>query len=126
MEIQHRFHKTQFNSPTWCDFCDKFIWGVGYKQGFQCFVCDVVCHPKCVGKFPYDCGKKFSSKHSQGNSPVLLPNFKESPRSSFRKLDTEDDEFAKKLASVDAQNIQEEIKKLSLSRKLIKLFYNLT
>ena len=33
--VAHDFKKKHFNRPTWCNFCQKFVWGIGY-QGFQC------------------------------------------------------------------------------------------
>lgn len=35
---QHRFQKKTFSSPTWCQFANKFIWGLN-KSGYECRVC---------------------------------------------------------------------------------------
>eukprot|EP01096_Ripella_sp_DP13-Kostka_P002151 TRINITY_DN1287_c0_g2_i1.p1 TRINITY_DN1287_c0_g2~~TRINITY_DN1287_c0_g2_i1.p1 ORF type:complete len:447 (+),score=207.12 TRINITY_DN1287_c0_g2_i1:33-1343(+) len=46
---EHLFVKKHFGKPTWCAFCEKFIWGLG-KQGYQCTVCSYPVHPKCKDK----------------------------------------------------------------------------
>ena len=33
--VAHNFVRKHFNKPTWCHFCQKFIWGLA-KQGYQC------------------------------------------------------------------------------------------
>jgi hypothetical protein len=43
---EHDFKKTHFERPTWCDWCNAFVWGLG-KQGLQCTRCGYVCHLKC-------------------------------------------------------------------------------
>ncbi|XP_004349150.2 serine/threonine-protein kinase SAPK2 [Capsaspora owczarzaki ATCC 30864] len=42
----HRFRATHFNTPTFCDHCNLFIWGVA-KQGYKCDQCRMVTHKKC-------------------------------------------------------------------------------
>lgn len=44
----HFFVKVHFNRFTWCDYCEKFIWGLGY-QGYICHACGFCCHMKCIG-----------------------------------------------------------------------------
>ncbi|KAI8987361.1 integral peroxisomal membrane peroxin-domain-containing protein [Mycotypha africana] len=44
--MTHLFHRTSFSSPTYCDHCDGFLWGIS-KQGFKCSDCDMVVHSKC-------------------------------------------------------------------------------
>eukprot|EP01095_Lingulamoeba_sp_RSL-Kostka_P005071 TRINITY_DN16432_c0_g1_i1.p1 TRINITY_DN16432_c0_g1~~TRINITY_DN16432_c0_g1_i1.p1 ORF type:complete len:426 (+),score=182.95 TRINITY_DN16432_c0_g1_i1:86-1363(+) len=46
---QHVFSKKHFGKPTWCEYCKKFIWGLG-KQGYACKICTYPCHPKCKDK----------------------------------------------------------------------------
>ena len=79
----HLFKKKHFNRPTWCAFCEKFIWGLG-KQGYCCkrkyilfflflchsfliffflpfflfvflVVCNYPCHPKCRNDVTCSC-----------------------------------------------------------------------
>jgi len=49
-DLPHKFIETHFNKPTFCQFCDGFIWGFA-KQGFQCDVCKYAIHKKCLGTF---------------------------------------------------------------------------
>merc|ERR1711988_648137 len=43
----HQFVKKHFNKPTWCSHCKEFIWGLG-KQGYECKVCKIPVHGRCV------------------------------------------------------------------------------
>eukprot|EP01119_Soliformovum_irregulare_P018598 TRINITY_DN5740_c0_g1_i2.p1 TRINITY_DN5740_c0_g1~~TRINITY_DN5740_c0_g1_i2.p1 ORF type:complete len:250 (-),score=44.15 TRINITY_DN5740_c0_g1_i2:18-767(-) len=44
--IRHHFVKCSLKSPTWCDFCGGFIWGVT-KQAWKCESCEKVAHKQC-------------------------------------------------------------------------------
>ncbi|XP_076834536.1 PDZ domain-containing protein 8 [Brachyhypopomus gauderio] len=46
-EVRHNFHDTQFQNPTWCEYCKKKVWT---KAASQCIVCAYVCHKKCQEK----------------------------------------------------------------------------
>uniref|UniRef100_A0A8D0BCL0 PDZ domain containing 8 n=1 Tax=Salvator merianae TaxID=96440 RepID=A0A8D0BCL0_SALMN len=46
-ENKHNFQDTQFQNPTWCDYCTKKVWT---KAASQCVVCAYVCHKKCQEK----------------------------------------------------------------------------
>uniref|UniRef100_A0A8B9GS22 PDZ domain containing 8 n=1 Tax=Astyanax mexicanus TaxID=7994 RepID=A0A8B9GS22_ASTMX len=46
-EVRHNFQDTQFQNPTWCDYCKKKVWT---KAASQCIVCAYVCHKKCQDK----------------------------------------------------------------------------
>uniref|UniRef100_A0A452EKW8 PDZ domain-containing protein 8 n=1 Tax=Capra hircus TaxID=9925 RepID=A0A452EKW8_CAPHI len=46
-ENKHSFQDTQFQNPTWCDYCKKKVWT---KAASQCMVCAYVCHKKCQEK----------------------------------------------------------------------------
>ncbi|XP_066478309.1 PDZ domain-containing protein 8 [Tiliqua scincoides] len=43
-ENKHNFQDTQFQNPTWCDYCKKKVWT---KAASQCVICAYVCHKKC-------------------------------------------------------------------------------
>ncbi|XP_069719288.1 PDZ domain-containing protein 8 [Phaenicophaeus curvirostris] len=47
MENTHNFQDTQFQNPTWCDYCKKKVWT---KAASQCMLCAYVCHKKCQDK----------------------------------------------------------------------------
>uniref|UniRef100_A0A8C3RJV5 PDZ domain containing 8 n=1 Tax=Chelydra serpentina TaxID=8475 RepID=A0A8C3RJV5_CHESE len=46
-ENKHNFQDTQFQNPTWCDYCKKKVWT---KAASQCMLCAYVCHKKCQDK----------------------------------------------------------------------------
>ena len=45
----HDFARAQFNKPTYCQYCEKFIWGF-VKQGYSCTQCGYHCHKACLTK----------------------------------------------------------------------------
>ncbi|XP_051883393.1 PDZ domain-containing protein 8 [Pristis pectinata] len=47
MDNKHNFQDTQFQNPTWCDYCKKKVWT---KAASQCMKCAYVCHKKCQDK----------------------------------------------------------------------------
>ncbi|KAK3563048.1 hypothetical protein QTP86_015470, partial [Hemibagrus guttatus] len=47
LEVRHNFQDTQFQNPTWCDYCKKKVWT---KAASQCITCAYVCHKKCLEK----------------------------------------------------------------------------
>ncbi|XP_028823427.1 PDZ domain-containing protein 8 [Denticeps clupeoides] len=46
-EVRHNFQDTQFQNPTWCEYCKKKVWT---KAASQCILCAYVCHKKCQEK----------------------------------------------------------------------------
>lgn len=46
-EMRHNFQDTQFQNPTWCEYCKKKVWT---KAASQCMSCSYVCHKKCQEK----------------------------------------------------------------------------
>ncbi len=46
-EMRHNFQDTQFQNPTWCEYCKKKVWT---KAASQCMTCSYVCHKKCQDK----------------------------------------------------------------------------
>jgi len=49
----HHFKKVHFDRPTWCEFCSRFIWGLG-KQGYACTKCSFAAHSKCKDSVPLE------------------------------------------------------------------------
>lgn len=47
VEVRHNFQDTQFQNPTWCEYCKKKVWT---KAASQCMICAYVCHKKCQDK----------------------------------------------------------------------------
>uniref|UniRef100_A0A3Q2Z5V2 PDZ domain containing 8 n=1 Tax=Hippocampus comes TaxID=109280 RepID=A0A3Q2Z5V2_HIPCM len=47
IEVRHNFQDTQFQNPTWCEYCKKKVWT---KAASQCMICAYVCHKKCQEK----------------------------------------------------------------------------
>ncbi|XP_024916445.1 PDZ domain-containing protein 8 isoform X2 [Cynoglossus semilaevis] len=47
VEVRHNFQDTQFQNPTWCEYCKKKVWT---KAASQCMTCTYVCHKKCQDK----------------------------------------------------------------------------
>mmetsp|Transcript_16169 Transcript_16169/g.63046 ORF Transcript_16169/g.63046 Transcript_16169/m.63046 type:complete len:581 (-) Transcript_16169:57-1799(-) len=50
----HVFHKSTFNSPTYCTACCSFIWGIR-KQGSSCQVCCAPVHDRCRDNLKMAC-----------------------------------------------------------------------
>lgn len=46
-DMRHNFQDTQFQNPTWCEYCKKKVWT---KAASQCMTCSYVCHKKCQEK----------------------------------------------------------------------------
>jgi len=51
----HSFKLHYFSRPTWCDFCELFIFGVTSAQGYKCKVCKYVAHKRCMPLAPNFC-----------------------------------------------------------------------
>jgi len=43
----HSFAKKSFNTPTYCQYCKKYIIGIA-KQGYLCKICGSAIHKKCL------------------------------------------------------------------------------
>ncbi|KAJ3181740.1 hypothetical protein HDU87_000758 [Geranomyces variabilis] len=57
----HDFETTTYSKPTYCDACDKFLWGLA-KQGAQCKNCGYNTHRKCQHTVTVPCSGSFSAR----------------------------------------------------------------
>ncbi|EDW78543.1 uncharacterized protein Dwil_GK16493 [Drosophila willistoni] len=68
----HRFVAKFFRQPTFCAFCNLFLWGFG-KQGYQCIICQTAVHKKCHEKL---LGKCSGSVFTSASTILLRERFK--------------------------------------------------
>jgi hypothetical protein len=54
----HKFRTKSFFTPTFCDFCSKFLHGL-INQGVHCDVCNRNYHRKCALLLPSECNEQF-------------------------------------------------------------------
>eukprot|EP01006_Ploeotia_vitrea_P008679 TRINITY_DN20784_c0_g1_i1.p1 TRINITY_DN20784_c0_g1~~TRINITY_DN20784_c0_g1_i1.p1 ORF type:complete len:648 (+),score=27.72 TRINITY_DN20784_c0_g1_i1:43-1944(+) len=57
---KHNWVATHFKQPTWCKYCNKYIFGVG-KQGLLCPECTTTIHSRCRDRV------RFSARHKDCN-----------------------------------------------------------
>lgn len=50
----HQFIAKFFRQPSFCSFCNDFLWGLN-RQGYQCKVCQCAVHKKCHDKILGKC-----------------------------------------------------------------------
>ncbi|KAI9102402.1 integral peroxisomal membrane peroxin-domain-containing protein [Phlyctochytrium arcticum] len=63
-QYDHQFETATYNKPTYCDVCDKFLWGL-VKQGIQCRHCGMNIHKKCSAQLSSHCpGESYSDRYS--------------------------------------------------------------
>ncbi|KAJ3153747.1 hypothetical protein HDU86_005080 [Geranomyces michiganensis] len=71
----HDFETTTYSKPTYCDACDKFLWGLA-KQGAQCKKCGYNAHRKCQHTVTVPCTGSFTSRdysdHAEHSQEVVL------------------------------------------------------
>ncbi|TPX59554.1 hypothetical protein PhCBS80983_g02436 [Powellomyces hirtus] len=72
----HNFEVTTYNKPTYCDACDKFLWGL-VKQGAQCKNCGFNAHRKCQHTVTTGCSgvrasRDYHPHHDEHSTEVVL------------------------------------------------------
>eukprot|EP01116_Phalansterium_solitarium_P015721 TRINITY_DN349_c3_g1_i2.p1 TRINITY_DN349_c3_g1~~TRINITY_DN349_c3_g1_i2.p1 ORF type:complete len:587 (+),score=180.21 TRINITY_DN349_c3_g1_i2:105-1865(+) len=112
----HHFVETNFNKPTFCQFCNGFIWGFS-RQGFQCTSCKYAVHHKCLESVPQrGCGDQLrrptreqlrqlneaEGQHRDRENEMENPFMFFSPRNETEELQMEAEVEAKILT--DLQN----------------------
>jgi len=75
----HKYMATYLKQPTFCAHCQKFIFGVFNKQGYQCQTCTQVIHKKCLSNIVTIC----AGDHRAEVVPEL-PNLKLSVKHSWK------------------------------------------
>ncbi|KAJ3267490.1 Ras guanyl-releasing protein 3, partial [Blyttiomyces sp. JEL0837] len=84
-KIVHDFDSFTYTRPTYCDLCDKFLWGI-VKQGYQCRDCGFNVHKKCLHLVATPCAGYRESGQITGGY------FDHSTRSKYSGAVTSDDE----------------------------------
>ncbi|NWT07886.1 PDZD8 protein, partial [Vireo altiloquus] len=86
-ENKHNFQDTQFQNPTWCDYCKKKVWT---KAASQCMLCAYVCHKKCQEKCltetPFCVGAEKRLDRTVGSSRA---EGQEAPPAAASRVDSE-------------------------------------
>ncbi|RMC11342.1 hypothetical protein DUI87_11461 [Hirundo rustica rustica] len=84
---KHNFQDTQFQNPTWCDYCKKKVWT---KAASQCMFCAYVCHKKCQEKclteMPFCVGAEKRLDRTVGSSRA---EGQEAPTATSSRVDSE-------------------------------------
>ncbi|KAM6105475.1 PDZ domain-containing protein 8 [Pterocles gutturalis] len=86
-EHKHNFQDTQFQNPTYCQYCRKKVWT---KAASQCMLCAYVCHKKCQEKCltdaPYCRGPDKRLDQTVGGCRV---EGQEAPQAASSRVDSE-------------------------------------
>ncbi|NWR46318.1 PDZD8 protein, partial [Regulus satrapa] len=86
-DSKHNFQDTQFQNPTWCDYCKKKVWT---KAASQCMLCAYVCHKKCQEKclteMPFCVGAEKRLDRTAGSSRA---EGQEAPAAASSRVDSE-------------------------------------
>ncbi|KAM3925010.1 unconventional myosin-IXa isoform 2-T2 [Leptodactylus fuscus] len=66
----HIFKATQYNIPTYCEFCSSLIWIM--DRAAVCKLCRFACHKKCCSQITIPCSKKYDHELSNRHFGVEL------------------------------------------------------
>ncbi|KAJ2852117.1 hypothetical protein IWW36_000496 [Coemansia brasiliensis] len=100
----HDYRETTFLSPTYCELCGGFLWGVS-KQGVRCIKCQLVAHKSCAFDLETRCP-------GDRGLATLVANGRSEQCSRGFSLDNEqdDNEYMRRLDSMFWQQVDEETK----------------
>jgi len=102
---EHTWKHTFFKKPTWCNYCDEFIWGVLSKQGYSCPVCKGAFHPDCKTKSPGCPGTDYfkdSKKDKKDDVAEKITCASKGPRNDLHWVCEEKDKTPDKLKEIIA------------------------
>ena len=108
--LQHDFRTTTFTSPTFCDYCGSFIWGLA-KQGCSCRDCGFAAHKHCFRFVSSSCAAKAGPK-SLGMPRSLSNELSQSNHPSSARQQHEISEKEKDLVTQIFAETQVQSKKL--------------
>lgn len=107
--MSHEWKKKHFSKPTWCAFCNKFIWGLG-KQGYVCKQCTFPAHPKCMKQVSTSCPKT-KTQHQAQTLQAAKDNSKSAPKTkSARSKKTSDKPKDSYVPDVDVNEEEKKVK----------------
>lgn len=66
----HIFKATQYNIPTYCEYCSSLIWIM--DRAAVCKLCRFACHKKCCSQITTTCSKKYDHELSNRHFGVEL------------------------------------------------------
>lgn len=75
---KHQFILTQFHFPTKCSYCNKKVWT---KVAFQCRICAMICHKKCL----QSCMSYTHCVHASKSTPTWFSRTEAKSGSNFKK-----------------------------------------
>ncbi|KAJ1869495.1 hypothetical protein LPJ55_005323 [Coemansia sp. RSA 990] len=100
----HDYRQTTFLSPTYCELCGGFLWGVS-KQGVRCNKCRLVAHKSCAFELTTRCSGDRGLATLVANGKDRQCNRLFSPDSN-----SDDNEYMRRLDSMFWQQVDEETK----------------
>jgi diacylglycerol kinase (ATP) len=78
-EMGHEFARKSYYKPTYCHHCSELLWGL-INQGFQCSICNMNCHERCLPLLVVDCVHVLAEKIVDPIAHKWI-----GPKSSFKK-----------------------------------------
>ncbi|XP_040198980.1 unconventional myosin-IXa isoform X2 [Rana temporaria] len=66
----HIFKTTQYNIPTYCEYCSSLIWIM--DRAAVCKLCRFACHKKCCSQITTTCSKKYDNELSPRHFGIEL------------------------------------------------------